>query len=151
MIMRKITYCLSIVLIFGCQSNMQKKIVNKINQQCKTTDTCIVRMSDVTDFEWEKMYVFNENSRLEEINKLLGFNYEYFEDVARRIIFTKSNKVVYHEDDFPYPEESPKGKVFFKLGNDTLHYRVFLMKNAVFKTERKEIESAVYYELTPLE
>jgi len=149
--MRQIIFYLTIVLIYGCQNSIQKKIVNKINQQCKTADNCVIRMSEVTDFEWEKMYIFNENSSLEEINKALGFNYKYFKDVARRIIFTKSNKVVYQEDDFPYPEESPKGKVFFILGSDTLHYRVFLMKNAVFKTESKEIENAIYYELTPLE
>ena len=105
--MKKIIFYLSIVLFFGCQNDIQKNIVQEIKQKCKITDTCTVRIIDLTAFEWEKMYIFNESSSLEEIDKVLGFKYEYFKDIARRIIFTKSNEVVYHQDDFPYPEKSP--------------------------------------------
>jgi hypothetical protein len=149
--MKKVIFYLSIIILLGCQNNIQKKIVHKITRQCKDAHTCILKIRDVTDFEWDRMYIFNESVRLEEVNKILGFKYDYFEDIARRIIFTKGNKVVNHEDDFPYPKEKPNGKVFFKFGNDSLKYAIFSPDKAIFKVQKNEIECSIFYNLTPLE
>ncbi len=147
--MKNIYIFLSIIMIAGCQSSIQKKIVYNIKLNCKNPDTCVLNIENVTNFKWDKLYIFNEDVHLEELNKVLGFNYEYFKDIARRIIFTRGNKVVYHEDDYPYPEEKFKGKVIFDLGFDTVKYAIFTNNEAIFKIHRKKIEGFEYYELTP--
>lgn len=52
-------------------------------------------MSSLTPFDWDKMYVFSPSVHMEELDKYLGFHYPYFDDVANRMIFTKSNKIFY--------------------------------------------------------
>lgn len=89
------------------------------------------------------MYVFSEEVTLDKINKELGLNYPYFEDIAKRIIFVKSNEVVYHEDKFPYPNSKPD-KINFKL-SDTFNFMIFTKKNAIFKVKKEYNNGRTYY------
>lgn len=108
-------------------------------------------MSDLTDFSWDKMFVFREGTELEEINKVLGFKYPYFEDVASRIIFVKSNQVVYHEDEFPDPSNSANERVIFIYPNDTSDYMIFSVDNAKFNLIKSKVGGTYYYELFPVD
>lgn len=105
-------------------------------------------MVNITSFDWDKMYVFRDNSGLEEVNKQLGFEYPYFEDIAKRIIFTKSKKVIYHEEEYPDPDK--KSKLEFIFRNDTIKTMVFTRETATFSAKRKGLFGWIYYELKPL-
>lgn len=150
LIIKNIFYILSLFLLFGCQENIQRRIVSYIEKKCDKTDTCLIKINSITTFKWDKMYIFDESVTLEEVNKVLGFNYEYFVDIARRIIFTRGNKVIYHEDDYPSPDKKSANEIYFNFKNDTLHYEVFRINEDVFKVKRKSMGNTLYYELTPL-
>lgn len=145
--MRKLMILILPFLVYSCQNSIQDKIVDNIKKSGQG-DSCIVKMVNITSFDWDKMYVFRENSGLEEVNKQLGFQYPYFEDIAKRIIFTKSRKVVYHEEEYPDPDK--KSKLEFILGNDTTKAMVFTKKTAIFSAKRKNFFGWIYYELKPL-
>lgn len=145
--MRKSVFLFLIIILFGCQSNIQRKIINFIEKRCDNQDSCQITMKDITNFRWEKMYVFEPSVRLDQINKVLGFKYEYFEDIARRIIFTVGDKVVYHEDDCPFSEEKSYKKIFFSFYNDSVHYEIFTLESAVFRVKKKFEKNSIYYEL----
>ena len=105
-------------------------------------------MKAIVNEQWDKMYVFKESASLEKINQVIGFNYPYFEDVAKRIIFTKSGKVVFHEDEFPGVESAKNGELVFNIG-DTIDYKIFLPSEAIFNVQKVDFSKGSYYELTP--
>jgi len=126
---------------------MQDKIIDNIEKN-ERGDSCVVKIINITSFDWDEMYVFREDCSLEEVNKQLGFKYPYFEDVARRIVFIKSRKVVYHEEESPDPDK--KSKLEFILGNDTRKVIVLTRESAIFSVKRKDLFGWIYYELKPL-
>lgn len=73
---------------------------------------CVIDFSTCFDFEWDTMYYFSAKYSLEEINKELGFEFVFFEDVADRVIFVYKKNIVYHQDWFCKPEDSLRGTVF---------------------------------------
>ncbi len=146
--MKKILLIIIASIISSCNSSMQDKIINNIQKSCQK-DSCIVKMSAITPFDWEKMYVFREGADLQEINKQLGFNYPYFKDVAKRLIFIKSNKIIYHEDEFPYPDKKPVNKIFFIFRNDSIKSMSFTKESAVFYVSRQSSGKFFNYILTP--
>jgi hypothetical protein len=146
-IMKKLMILILPFLVYSCQNSIQDKIVNDIKKNGQE-DSCVVKMVNITSFDWDKMYIFRKNSGLEEVNQQLGFEYPYFEDIAKRIIFTKSKKVVYHEEEYPDPDK--KSKLEFTFGNDTTKVMVFTKKTAIFSAKKKEFYGWIYYELKPL-
>ena len=145
--MKKIIILILPFLVCSCQNSIQDKILSSFKENGQK-DSCVIKILDITSFDWDKMYVFCTNSGLQEVNQQLGFQYPYFEDIAKRIIFTKSKKVVYHEEEYPDPEK--KSKLEFILGNDTIKVMVFTRKNAIFYAKRKDFFGWIYYELKPL-
>ena len=137
-----------IALLCGCNISLQKEIIFHIEKTCNENEPCIVRIQEITDFEWDNMYVFKVGVSLETINHVIGFEYPYFTDVAYRVIFTKSNAVVYHEDTFPYPERRLDRQVFFEIPSDTMKYLSLSKDEAIFVSERILDNNDKYYVLT---
>jgi len=145
--MKKIIILILTFLVCSCQSSIQDKILSNIKKNGQR-DSCVLKIVDITSFDWDKMYVFSKNSGLEEVNQQLGFEYPYFEDIAKRLIFTKSKKVVYHEEEYPDPEK--KSKLEFIFANDTTKVMEFTRKTAVFSVKKKTFFGWNYYVLKPL-
>jgi hypothetical protein len=145
--MRPIFKVCFLVLILGfqsCQTGIQEKLFNKIVKDCPNKDTCIVSLNSITDFKWDTVYIFDPSNHLEAIDKVLGFHYEYWEDIANRIIFTEKRAVVYHEDHFPKPSEPEKNKVFFSFDSDSIHYMKLTAKDAIFLAVRNKVFKLSY-------
>lgn len=106
-------------------------------------------MRDLIKEPWDKMFVFKEGVSLEQINKTLGFEYKYFEDIASRIIFAKGNEVVFHEDQFPNVESRKNGELVFNMG-DTVLFKVYLPDEAIFNVQKVDLDKGSYYQLTNL-
>ncbi len=139
--------CFLITICSGCSNNsLEAKIENHIKKACNEKDVCIINIKDITDFEWQKMYVFKEGTTLEAINEALGFEYPYFEDIARRTVFVSENRITYHEDIFPNPESAQDGQVIYEMP-DTVQYTIFEPDDAVFKVNKVEFVQGVYYVL----
>ena len=142
--MRKgLNYFLLILLfsIAGCRNS--DSIAERLYSKCGDKQPCRLPLKDVTDFEWEKVYVFPVGASLEEIDQTLGFHYKQWEDVGEKIIFVSKGQVVYHEDYFPYPEMK-NGTVRFDLSNSLY---VGLYNEAALSVEKQEIEGGKYFYL----
>ena len=97
------------------------------------------------------MYVFQATAGLDDINKALGFEYPYFEDVGYRVVFLKNNKIVYHDDYYPTFDDEMYTSIVFDLSNDE-SFKLFSVENAIFKIDKKEIEEIqTYFVLSEIE
>lgn len=47
LVIKNIFYILSIFLLFGCQENIQRKIVRYIEKNCDKTDTCLIKINNI--------------------------------------------------------------------------------------------------------
>lgn len=138
-----------VVLLVSCKKSGIKYIIaEKVENKCQSANTCTISMQEITSFKWDKLYFFSEGTSLEDIDRTLGFHYLYFEDIASRIVFVSGNHVVYHEDEFPYPNAKPAAGVIFKFDNDIIP-NVFTLNDASFSVKKSTVKGHTYYELTP--
>lgn len=134
--------------LIGCQNankgKLERKIEKHIENQC-SNDICTIDLSDITEFQWDKLYVFNESATLDTIENVIGQNYPFFTDIARRMVFINSNNIiVYHEDVFPLASQFVNGQVLFNL-SENVTYRLFSHK--VFEVRKYYTEKGYYYVL----
>jgi hypothetical protein len=153
--MRKYVACLIVAMAFlGCNKhkNIEEKIVDAVGKKCKGGSECIITMRELTDFSWDKMYVFDYRATSEDIEKVVGADIiTSFEEFTKYIIFTFAGKVVFYEKydmavegfiDVTFRDK----EVVFDIPYDT-KYRVYTPDSAVFKVEKKGLNKGVYYEL----
>lgn len=134
------------IIATSCKDN---SIAAKIYNECGKQDTCIRLVKDVTNFKWDKVFIFSVGTGLEEIEKVIGVPYREWQDVGDRIIFIDIEKVVYHEEYFPYPEQFENGTTFFEL-NETPYIGQY--QTATFSvTKRKKENKEWYYIVTPIQ
>jgi hypothetical protein len=125
------------------KSSLNCKIEGLIENSCKNQNECTINLKTATNFEWDKLYVFTEGASLDTIQSVIGRDYPYYNDVASRLIFMKYDKIVFHEDRFPYPSKSPNGLVNFKVWTGT---HSSYTKNE-FKVKKINNGESYYYEL----
>lgn len=139
---------LLILLMFGCsKSRVIEQRIGKRIDDCKSADACIIRIKDLTDFQWDKMYVFEYGARLEQIEKALGTKYPDYVEFKRRIVFLKGGGIVHREDEPTDIERLVNGQVSF-AESYTNPVWSFTPETAVFRGEKKEFSEGVYYVLT---
>ena len=137
------------LFIISCNENINSDsvIAKKIEKECNNNLSCRINMATLVNKDWDKMFVFKEGVSLEQINQVLGFKYDYFEDIAKRIVFVKGNQVVFHEDEFQGVESAKNGELVFNIG-DSLMFKSYLPNEAIFNVQRIEFSKGIYYELT---
>jgi len=144
-LIKKWTGLAVLLLMSGCATNnVQKKIADKVND-CNSS-TCMITITQLTDFHWEKMIVFNYVVSLDEINKAIGTDYPYWEEYTRPIIFLYKKKIVHYENNRANLEHIIDGQVVFDYP-DSLKYKVYTPRNSVFKAKKVTMQDGVYYEL----
>ena len=111
---------LIIFVLMTCScSHVNSEMSDKLQKKCsRQSNDCIVYLKDIVTEDWDYVLISTQSLSLEDLNSQLGFEYPYFKDIARRIIFVKGNKIIYHEDKFPNPEQTKEGEVFFDIGNN---------------------------------
>src|SRR5690606_19049625 len=94
---------LTIVLLaitLGCkepdQSDIESKIIDSVHRKCGKSSSCNIKISDITDFDWDKMYVFRYNASKEEIIAVVGHRPDTYTEFTRKILFTDDDKIVYY-------------------------------------------------------
>jgi len=109
-----------------------------------------VKLTDFTEFDWDRALVFNYPTSAKEISDVLHVNYDKSLDLISGIIFVKSDKITYDEI-FKNDYESPPR--FFIYPHRDINaqpkYKVFTRDNAVFECERKEYKYHNCYVLIP--
>lgn len=117
-----VTKLVSFLLLFGACNNVgpvQKAILAK-SDSCKFPgNQCIFMLSDITNFEWDRMYLFGEDTRLEKISSILKTPYET--DIGEdnvRMIFTRKGKIV-HQEDYDWGSNARRRINYIDLPYDT--------------------------------
>jgi hypothetical protein len=143
-----IFYIIGIVIfLVGCTNgNIEKGIVNK-SKSCKS-ENCVVKITELTDFSWDRMVVFSSPEPLEVISPAIGIDYsKYYEEFSRPIIFLKGNQIVHYENNPADAEHFIDGQVVFDYP-DSLTYVVYTPKEAIFNITSKNIKNGTYYILS---
>ena len=102
----KFLIILSIYLIYGC-SNTDDKLKKYIESHCsfEQSEICYIDLKDALNIDYDKMFLFGEGIRSDEISNIIGLTYskdKFVPDSKYRIIFVKNNKVVYDDDYYQY-------------------------------------------------
>jgi len=144
--MKIIGYLLFLSIILpSCKDN---SIAAKLYSKCDGQNKCIQQVKDVTNFKWDKIYIFSVGASLEDIEKTMGVPYKQWQDIGDRIIFVENDKVVYHEEYFPYPEHIEKDRTFFELSKTPY---VGQFSTATFSVaKQKNDKGELYFSVTPI-
>ena len=76
-------------------NSIEDRIKNSIND-CSNSNWTI-DITKLTDFKWDKMYVFHIATGPDEISGAIEFNYPYYEEFSRSIVFVNKGKIVHYE------------------------------------------------------
>jgi hypothetical protein len=131
----------------GCTDNsMKDRITQAIEQRCREKSECAIEMKTLTDFEWDRLVVFEVSSSDAEVSAALGFQYPDLTDLVGGLIFAHSGKIV-HQEIFPYDPENPD-RLSFELPGQ-INCRAFTPHNANFKVKKEILDGKVYYTMIP--
>lgn len=101
-------------MLLGCSkkdSSYSEKIIHYIDEVENETSPVSISMSEFTEFEWDKLIVFEPMASKTEMEKELGFNIDAEIDVFGGIIFFSQDKTVY----FSEFKETFDGDCIFKI------------------------------------
>ncbi len=141
-----------ILLTFtGCSElNIEKKIVNTIEDNCIKENKCIIIIKELTNFNWDRMYVFKYNTTSEDIRNVIGSTPPHFTEFSRKIIFKLNSSIVHYEEECSNVEGLTNGEVIFDLNENEI-YKEYTIEDAVFFGEKLEFDKGVYYKLKQAE
>src|SRR5437588_11766583 len=78
-------------------NSVEGKLVARINSTCQDSSVCTIRVRDVTNFDWDKMYVFKYTATSDQMNKAVGLPLPPYEEFKRKIITVSAGKDIYSE------------------------------------------------------
>ena len=137
-----------LLIIFFYLTNWPKffqdndKFPGAIVAQCHGKfNNCIIKADTVTDFEWDLIYIFEDSARNNQIQNILGFEYNNEKaSYKRKIIFVKDKNVVHEEFSFFDPwDNTPNRNEYFNYQHGPHPYYIVSQRNeAFFKVELDE-------------
>jgi hypothetical protein len=137
-------FCLS----FGCKKHnprFEAKLVSAITTKCQSQFPCTLRIKDVTDFEWDKLYVFKYTAHRGVVEKAVGHQLKDYGEFRRRIAFTNKGNIVLYEEEPTNIEHLVNNEVVFDIP-DSSDYRIY-DSDATFAVQKIPIPDGSYYEL----
>ncbi len=150
--MRSLILVIASLVIFescGAKSvdpaSIEGKLVTRINATCGQSNSCTIRLSDVTDFAWDRVYVFKYNAKQSEIERIIGAPFPIYGEFKRSMIFLKGGAMVYSEVEPTDVEHPITNQVLFDIPYRDI-YRSYSAESQ-FEVERKTFQESVYYEL----
>jgi hypothetical protein len=145
--MKTLAFLVAILFLSCSNSQTIEQQIGKRMNACSASTQCTVKITDVTDFWWDQMHVFEAGATLDEIQKSIGTNFPGYVEFTRRIVFLKNGAIVYREDEPTNVEHPVVGQVSFAESYTDPHWS-FTPANAVFRAEKKTFSGGTYYVLT---
>ncbi|MBS9435365.1 hypothetical protein [Photorhabdus hainanensis] len=100
----------SVYFIFFKKWDVREAIADYTNEHCQINQECLIDLSKITPFHWDRAYIFPTGTRPKSIEKAIGMHYQFI-DVGVKFIFIKNKKIVYFEEYFPYPDYRDKNQI----------------------------------------
>ena len=130
-------------------NSIEGKLVTRINTTCSESSGCIIRLRDVTDFAWDRVYVFKTTADQSGVEKVIGVPFPQYREFRRSMIFLKGGKLVYGEANPTDVEQLINHEVVFDIPDKEL-YRSYPPESE-FEVTRKTFQGGVYYKLNLIE
>jgi hypothetical protein len=142
-----ILFSASFGLLCGCfnRRGLEGKIITEIQSRCKNGSICSLRISELTDFEWDKMYAFRSATNVD-VDQATGTKLHPYADLENLLVFTYQGKVVFQESEPIDVEHVVKDEVVFDIP-ESAHYKVY-GHDVVFSARVLSSSYGPYYELT---
>ncbi len=145
--MKTIYLTLFLAVLLACRlENVEDKIVNNINKNCKQFP-CVIKIKDVTDFDWDKMYIFDYGADIEQIKNAVGTSIPERTQFTRKLVFTKNGKVIRYEELPTDIENIVDNEVIFGDSDTYPHTKIYLAEDAVFEVQKYLQGGETYYHL----
>jgi hypothetical protein len=131
--------------------DINEKIIDLIDKKSGNKNYCTFNMCEVTNFNWDKMLVYDLGSSNLEISKALDIEYKESVDLMTGLLFVNDNKIIFKEQVLYDPEHPNKLQYIVKDCNNNVEpsYRLFLRENAIFKGIKSEVDGVYYYRIEP--
>lgn len=150
--------CIGVILSFFSvvKGSNSKAIKDRIIKKCNNDNDIIIRLSDFTDFEWDKCIVYGPSTQTKDICDAFNVNYNTYLDLNYGIIFLKDNDVVYEEifkvSDYDFTNKIPEFVIYpYKQNESTqIKYSRFEKDEAKFKCVKEDSDNGCYYRLYPV-
>ena len=123
--------------------SIEGKLVAKI-KSCQPAEVCTVRVKDVTNFDWDKIFVCKVVSQ-ESVEKEVGFPLPEWEDFKRVTIFTRGGNLVRLEKNPTNIEHPINEQLIFDVA-DADACGVY-GPDSVFEVTPQSSREGVYYNL----
>lgn len=145
-----------ILIITSCKESLEKNLIDAIDVQCQNPKTdCKLSFKNVTEFKWERMYVFGSWTTSKEIsnNLHIAYNGNDVPDNHTRLLFVNDKSVVYEEDEIQL--DNFKSNIIFHELVDymaTAKIDYFTPTDAIFNVikEKKKCQNCFLYSVEPL-
>ncbi|MBN8567805.1 MAG: hypothetical protein J0M25_13865 [Flavobacteriales bacterium] len=144
-----ILLCSLSVLFLNCsgykKSEFETWVEKEFKSKCGDSDGCSLDIKKFKNLKWDKLYVFSSSASLEEVNKMIGFEYPFYIEPGERVVFVRNNKVVYHDDYCQTFDDDVYKTLLFDLGGNHNNH-VFSSESAIFKVRKiKDYRNQIYY------
>ena len=117
--------CIKCNNIFSPYTPLEGKLISLIDNKLKQSDIVFFSIRSVTNFEWERMYVFSGNEDTpESISESMQINYtqDDLEEGDYRLIFVNKGKIVYEEN--LYDKNQNKNIIGFEIPLDSTRFPI---------------------------
>jgi hypothetical protein len=156
---RSYIFTLAVLMMLGCSrpGPIERRVGKRVDS-CQPDAPCVVRIKELTDFQWDKLYAFSDGAQRSDIEKAIGTPFPEFVEFTRRLVFLNDGKIVYREDEPTDVEHEVDGQVHY-TGRDTEPYTglntepsylMFTPESAVFSAKSQEHSHGVAYVLTQM-
>jgi hypothetical protein len=121
-------------------SSLEKEIGSYWHDHCSANDVCLVRIQELTDVRWDRMYVFQPYTSEQSVRAALGS--EEFVDLefTRKIVLMNGNSIAYIEQTPSNMENYVNGEAVFLWENGE-RFGFYLKEEATFIVQKTPLDN----------
>jgi hypothetical protein len=137
----------SLLLAQACGTrSVEERVALHVEKTCVTSSDCVIRIADLTDFAWDRMYVFDYGATREYVEAVLGRKYEGYREFRRKLIFLQGSRIIVDEQPWTDIEAPTDGEIVFSQRVGEMHAS-FTPQTAVFSVRSRREGDISYYVL----
>lgn len=144
----RVLYIFLPIVFYSCSREFSVK--DDLLKTYNRKDSSIVKMNEITPFEWDTLYIFDDRATEYLINNKLQIPLNNFHEFSHKMIFMKDGKIVHFEEEDYYPSERPSNTLYFDLYDYKTKYMKFTPESAVFKFYLTRVDEGTFYDLEPV-
>ncbi|MCD6178659.1 MAG: hypothetical protein J7K39_02030 [Bacteroidales bacterium] len=142
----------SLLFLNSCTNSFDERIAKQVETKCSdfsTPESCIIGLNEITEFDWNNVYVFASMTMPDEISNIIGFDCDcsHVKDNYTRIVFTKDNMIVFQDQYYGL-----SSLVQFRSVNKADKYLHYSKTEAKFYAIKRNntLSNGYFYDLYPV-